>query len=262
MKDATSAAAHFTQIADAYQTYWSDALLPASRQLVDSLPMAAARRVLDIGAGVGGLYPTLTEAAPHARIVLTDPAGGMLRLAPTAAARAQGTADQLPFRDGSFDVAVMCFMLQYVPDVRHTMGEVRRVLRPGGHVGIACWGTTMESVAEQHWTAALDAEGAPPAQPLATYYEATDSAGKLREVLTTAGYEEVETRTLPWSHHPDLETFLHVQQVLGASGRRLTAWDPALRAEFLTRMRNELSAMPPEAFVDRSEVLAATARTP
>jgi ubiquinone/menaquinone biosynthesis C-methylase UbiE len=80
-------AAQFTQIARAYQRHWSDALLPASRQLVDSLPLAPARSVLEVGAGVGALYPKL---APHARIVLTDPAGGMLHLASTGADRAAG----------------------------------------------------------------------------------------------------------------------------------------------------------------------------
>jgi len=262
VSDEPSVAAHFTQIADAYEAYWSDALLPASSQLIDSLPMAPARQVLDVGAGVGGLYPTLAAAAPHARIVLTDPAGGMLRLAPTDAGRVQGTADQLPFRDGSFDVAVMSFMLQYVPDVRHTMREVRRVLRPGGQVGVVCWGATAESAAAQLWTASLDAEGAPPAPQLATYYEATESISKLREVLTDAGYREIEVRALPWSDQPDLETFVQREQLLGAPGRRLALWDPKRRTEFVARMRLELSALPAQAFLDQSEVLAATASTP
>jgi ubiquinone/menaquinone biosynthesis C-methylase UbiE len=255
-------AGHFTQIARAYQRYWSDALLPASRQLVDSLPLAPARSVLEVGAGVGALYPTLAEAAPRARIVLTDPAGGMLRLAPTAAARAQVAADQLPFRDGSFDVAVAAFMIQYVPDARHTLREVRRVLQPGGHVGIVGWGTTAESIAEQQWMARLDAAGAPPATRLATHYEATDSAQKLREILSSAGYLDVEVRSLSWSDQPNLETFLHRKQLLGASGRRLAAWNPTRRAEFVSRMKLELAELPAPAFLDRSEVLAVTARTP
>jgi ubiquinone/menaquinone biosynthesis C-methylase UbiE len=259
---ATTIAAHFTQIARSYQRYWSHALLPASRQLVDLLPLANARSVLEVGAGVGALYPTLAAAAPHARIVLTDPAGGMLRLAPTATARARATADQLPFRDGSFDAAILAFMLQYVPDARHTLRAVRRLLRPGSRVGIAGWGTMAESVAEQQWSAALDAAGTPQANRLATYYEAADSTEKLREMLTSAGYRDVQVRTLPWSDQPDLETFLHRQQVLGASGRRLAAWDPTRRAAFVSRMRLELGTLPVQAFLNRSEVLAATARAP
>jgi ubiquinone/menaquinone biosynthesis C-methylase UbiE len=258
----TTIAAHFTQIARAYQRYWSHALLPASQQLVDSLPLAKARSVLEVGAGVGALYPTLAAAAPHARIVLTDPAGGMLRLAPTAAGRARATADQLPFRDGSFDAAILAFVLQYLPDARHTLSEVRRLLRPGGHVGIVGWGTMAESVADQRWLAALDAAGAPQANRLATYYQAADSTEKLRETLTSAGYRDIQVRTLSWCDQPDLETFLHRQQVLGASGRRLAAWDPTRRAAFVSRMRLELGSLPAQALLNRSEVLAATALAP
>jgi ubiquinone/menaquinone biosynthesis C-methylase UbiE len=258
----STVAAHFTRIAQAYQQYWSDALLPASRQLVECLSLANARSVLEVGAGVGALYPTLAAVAPQARIVLSDPSGGMLRLATSAAARTQASADQLPFRDGSFDAAILAFMLQYVPDPQHTLREVRRVLRSEGHVGIAGWGTMAESTAEQQWLAALDAAGAPQANPLATNYEATDSTQKLREILSGAGYRHVEVHVLPWLDQPDLETFLHRQQLLGASGRRLAAWDPTRRAEFVSRMRLQLATLPAEAFLDGSEVLAATARAP
>ena len=258
----STVSAHFTQIAQAYQQHWSEALLPASGQLVDRLPLANARSVLEVGAGVGALYPTLAAVAPQARIVLSDPAGGMLRLASPAADRAQACADQLPFRDGSFDAAILAFMLQYVPDARHTLREVRRVLRRGGHVGIAGWGTMAKSTAEQQWLTALDAAGAPEANRLATYFEATDSTQKLCKILSGTGYLDVEVHVLPWSDQPDLDTFLLRQQLLGASGRRLAAWDPTRCAEFVSCMRLQLATLPTEAFLDRSEVLAATARAP
>jgi SAM-dependent methyltransferase len=183
-------------------------------------------------------------------------------LHPPAPTAQQVTADQLPFRDGSFDVAVAAFMLQYVPDARHTLREVRRVLRRGGHVGIVGWGTTAESIAERQWMARLDAAGAPPATRLATYLEATDSTQKPHEILSGAGYRDVEVRVLPWSDQPDVEASLHRQLLLGASGRRLAAWDPMRRAEFVSRMRLELATLPTLAFLNRSEVLAVTARTP
>jgi ubiquinone/menaquinone biosynthesis C-methylase UbiE len=258
----TTVAAHFTEIAQAYQRYWSNALLPASRQLVESLPLANARSVLEAGAGVGALYPTLAAAAPNARLVLSEPADGMLRLAPVSAHRVRASADHLPFHDGSFDAAILAFMLQYVPDAQHTLREVRRVLRPGGHVGIACWGTMTESTAEQQWLAALDAAGAPPATRLATYYEAVDSKTKLHEILRSAGYHQAQVRVLPWSDQPDLDTFLHRQQLLGTSARRLATWDPTQRTAFASRMRLELGTLSPEAFLDRSQVLAAIARVP
>jgi ubiquinone/menaquinone biosynthesis C-methylase UbiE len=254
-------ARHFSSIADDYQRYWSDALLPASRQVVQALPMSAAASVLDVGSGVGGLYPTLAAAAPQARIVLTDPADGMLRLASADAVRVQASADQLPFADDSFDVAVLAFMLQYMPDPRHTFAEVRRVLRPGGHVGVAAWGATADSPAEQRWTAELDAAGAPAASPITTYHDAADTTEKLWAILDDAGFVDVDVRVLPWSDHPDPETFVARMQVLGASGRRFAAWDSPDRGEFVSRMRRELADLPAEAFLDSSEVLGGIART-
>jgi ubiquinone/menaquinone biosynthesis C-methylase UbiE len=253
-------AGHFTAIADDYQHYWSDVLVPASRQIVESLPMATADSVLDVGSGVGGLYPTLSGAAPQAQIVLTDPAGGMLRLASADAVRVQATADQLPFADDSFDVALLAFMLQYMPDPRHTLAEVRRVLRPGGHVGVAAWGAVADTVAEERWMAGLDAAGAPAATSLGSYSDLSNTPDKLRAILEEAGFVDADVRMVPWSDHPDLDTFVARMQVMSTSGRRFGAWHSPAREEFVAAMRQELGALPSEAFLDTSEVLGATAR--
>ncbi len=75
------------------------------------------------------------------RVVGVDPAAPLLRLArraldntprhpPTALHLA--TADALPYRDGAFDTAVMTWTLCSLPDPGRALGEVRRVLKPGG----------------------------------------------------------------------------------------------------------------------------------
>ena len=46
----------------------------------------------------------------------------------------QGNAVQLPFADNSFDSAVIAFALRNVPDIRQTLAEMRRVVKPGGRV--------------------------------------------------------------------------------------------------------------------------------
>ena len=95
-------AAQFTQIAGAYQRHWSDALLPASRQLVDSLPLAPARSVLEVGAGVGALYPKL---APHARIpLMTYVTCPILRYHPAVVAQKAATMQLLS--DGRFTLGL------------------------------------------------------------------------------------------------------------------------------------------------------------
>lgn len=252
---------HFTHVAEAYERYWSAALLPANQHLLAQLPLADARAVLDVGAGVGTLYPTLA-AATDARIVLTDRAAGMIARAPDAAVRLVADADRLPFPDDTFDIATLMFMLQYLPDPQATLAEVRRVLRPGGRVGLLVWGQTALPQAQRLWAAALDdAVGAVPgSEQLATYYDAMDTAAKVGAVLTGAGYDEVDVHAVPWSDRPDLDLFVVRQQTLGVNGRRLRALDEAARTAFVQHITRELSALPPEAFVDNSEVLAGIAR--
>jgi SAM-dependent methyltransferase len=43
-----------------------------------------------------------------------------------------GDVQELPFDDGEFDVAVAAWMLYHVPDLDRGLGELGRVLRPGG----------------------------------------------------------------------------------------------------------------------------------
>ena len=45
-----------------------------------------------------------------------------------------GDVQALPFPDASFDCAVAAWMLYHVPDVDRALGELARVLRPGGRL--------------------------------------------------------------------------------------------------------------------------------
>jgi ubiquinone/menaquinone biosynthesis C-methylase UbiE len=96
-------------------------------------------RIVEVGAGTGlnfAHYPTaVTE------VVAVEPEAHLRKLATAAAADAQvrvsvvdGTADSLPLDDDSCDAAVCSLVLCSVPDQARALGEVRRVLRPGGEL--------------------------------------------------------------------------------------------------------------------------------
>ena len=98
----------------------------------------ARGRVLEVGVGTGinfGYYPAGAE------VVGIEPDPYMLRRAQARADRlgrqikllADG-AEQLPFPDASFDTAVATLVFCTVPDSDRALGELRRVLRPGGQL--------------------------------------------------------------------------------------------------------------------------------
>lgn len=96
-----------------------------------------AGRVLEIGGGTGANLPYYGPAVGE--LTITEPQPSMLRRlqgkareqAP-AAHVLRAPAEDLPFGDGTFDVAVSTLVLCGVDDQPRALRELRRVLRPGG----------------------------------------------------------------------------------------------------------------------------------
>lgn len=115
-----------------------------SREYVLDAPMLARVRALppgaalDVGCGEGRFCRALR--AEGWQVVGVDPTAALLETArgrdPLGDYRA-GRAEALDFADASFDLVVSYLSLIDIPDVMAAIGEMTRVLRPGGRLLIA-----------------------------------------------------------------------------------------------------------------------------
>ena len=95
--------------------------------------------VLDACCGTGDLAIAAWKKAGAGHVVGLDFSGRMLERARRKAPElefVQGDVLALPFEDASFDSAVVGFGVRNVEDLEAALKELRRVLRPGGRLGI------------------------------------------------------------------------------------------------------------------------------
>jgi ubiquinone/menaquinone biosynthesis C-methylase UbiE len=136
---------HHDQVADAFGSTAAAYLTsPSHASGADLTTLAAeigstpAARVLDLGCGAGHVS---FAVAPRAQSVTAYDIAPQMLATVAAAARErglanvrteQGAAESLPFADASFDWVVSRFSAHHWHDVPCALGEVRRVLKPGG----------------------------------------------------------------------------------------------------------------------------------
>jgi ubiquinone/menaquinone biosynthesis C-methylase UbiE len=246
----------------AYRELWAPYLRRIAGSFIPSLPLAQAKRVLDLGCGVGTLLRDLATAAPQATVVGADPSEGMLALAPREVPRVLADAARPPFAGASFDVVVMAFMLFHLPEPGQGLREVRKLLRPAGTVGVLTWGTERTAPALKAWTELLDAHGAPESSLPPPRHDLMDSTAKAARLLEGSGFRDVSSRSEWFDDQPDRDEFLRRRVGLSDSKRRLEGLDPRRRSAFLKEGKRLLDGLASEAFLQEEEVILTVGRAP
>jgi len=113
----------------------------ARRDLIDQATITTGQRILDIGCGTGTFLVMLKRQRADVEAIGLDPDPKALSRTKTKAMRAgvsvrldQGFADQLPYKEHSFDSVFSSFMFHHLEeqDREKTFREVVRVLKPSG----------------------------------------------------------------------------------------------------------------------------------
>ncbi len=119
-------------------------LWPVAEKVVARAEVQRGECVLDLGCGTGNA--SLLAGRGGAEVTGVDPAPRLVDVAHERLAAeglegsfTLGTAEQLDFADGAFDVAVSVFALIFSSDPQRASGELLRVLRPGGRALITTW---------------------------------------------------------------------------------------------------------------------------
>ncbi len=122
----------------------AERILEAGELVVDRAGVEPGMDLLDAACGTGNA--TIPAARSGARTTGLDFAPGLLDIARERAADAmvdidfvEGDVQEMPFEDASFDRVVSTFGHMFAPDHRRTADEMKRVLRPGGVIAVACW---------------------------------------------------------------------------------------------------------------------------
>jgi ubiquinone/menaquinone biosynthesis C-methylase UbiE len=184
-----------------YEALWQAQLADARAGLLAMAASAPGERVLDVACGTGLVsFEAARAVGRQGRVFGTDLSGQMVDAARLRASSealpnvdfARMDAESLALPDASFDLALCALGLMYVPDPERALGEMRRVLRPGGRMVVAVWGDRSRC----GWADVfpiVDAEVASEVCPLFFRLGRRDTLARL---CADAGFEAVEERRI------------------------------------------------------------------
>ncbi len=138
--DADDVRSAYKRWAGVYDFVFGGVSGPGRRRAVAAVNALPGGRVLEVGVGTGLALP---HYAPGKRITGIDLSAEMLALARRRVARLgldqveallELDAEATGLPESSFDIAVAMFVASVVPHPQHLLAEMRRVVRPGGHI--------------------------------------------------------------------------------------------------------------------------------
>jgi ubiquinone/menaquinone biosynthesis C-methylase UbiE len=239
---------------DKYRVLIAQMFAPLTSGLVEEARIGIGQKVLDIGGGSG--EPSLAISSivgPTGSVMYTDPVAGMVETAQAEAGRRgltnihfrQCSADDLPFDDRAFDVAVSRLSAMFFVDPVTGVREALRVIVEDGYVSFVVWGpkeanpffSSVNDVVDKFVESPDQDPDAPDAFRFAT-------PGKLVGILKNAGAKSVIERQLDFQ----IEAALSFEQF----------WQ--LRTEMSETLRDKMARLTPAQLPTIKQAVADAAR--
>jgi ubiquinone/menaquinone biosynthesis C-methylase UbiE len=237
MADRISEAARgFDQNATAYEAARPSYPAEAVAHIVGHGQVGPGRRVLDLAAGTGKLTRLLVPTG--AEVVAVEPVAAMrdaLRGVLPDVELHDGTAEDLPLGDGSVDAVTVAQGFHWF-DAPVALAEMRRVLRPGGHLFLV-WNTRDRSHDWVRRFGDLLVDGPDAERPYDSYYD-VDYAGV---VADAGGFTPVERWQHAWEQPCDVDLLVARAESVSVVG----SLPASAREQVLDRVR-ELARTHPD----------------
>lgn len=243
MTEITDAARDWSAVAEAWDAEVDEVDHPSAEAAEALLARVAAQpgdRVLELAAGPGSLGPDWSRlVGPSGSVLLSDIAPGMVAvaarrnasLANVAVAVLDASAIDRP--DDTFDVVACRMGLMFVPEPSMALAEIRRVLAPGGRLGVLTWG----AIEHNPWMTCVGmaammnglVSGGPPVGPGSVFSLGDPEA--LEALAEGAGFDDVNLEEIAVTFRAD-DIDAHVERVSSLAGPLAAAFKRASPEQF------------------------------
>lgn len=236
----------FDVTSDAYTRFMGQYSLPLAMKFAALVDPQPGQRALDVGCGPGILTAELVERLGAESVAAVDPSASFLaatrELLPGVDVR-DGAAEDLPFDDDAFDLALAQLVVHFMSDPVRGLEEMGRVTRPGGVVAACVWDFPGGAApVSTFWAAVADID--PTARDESGLPGVRE--GDLADLFTRAGLHDVEPGKLTvrrWFN--TFEDWWEPYLLgVGPSGDYVSRLDDDQRAALAERCRERLPAEP------------------
>lgn len=257
----------FLTSADAYDRFIGRYGSALASELVAFVGVAEEMRVLDVGCGTGVLTAALAGRVGSSNVSaidLSEPFVEACRRRVPGADVVVGSAESLPFRDGSFDAVLSQLVVNFMSDAPAGAREMVRVTKRGGVVAACVWDYAGEmTLLRAFWDAAREVDperGAAADEGTAMRW---CGEGELAGLLRESGLTDVRSTsfTVPASYAGFNDLWEPLPTGVGPAGAFCASLDDERRERLRLRLRSRLG-VGDEPFVLHARAWAASGVVP